>query len=161
MSRLLKCVFSASLILVFMSCGSHKVDPISAYHTYDVECLGVELDGSQTLRAYGNGRNKQDAVEQAKKNAVRAVIFKGVNKGMDGCNTRPLLNVVNAEEKYEDYFNIFFADGGDYKNYVSMKDTKPMSKTKAKATELVSFGVTVRVLRAELRERLKNDNVLK
>ncbi len=144
-----------------VGCRSQKVDTVAAYHTYDVECLGVELDGSQTLRAYGNGRNKQDAIEQAKKNAVYAVIFKGVHQGLNGCNTRPLINEANAAEKYEEYFNIFFADKGAYRKYVSTEDTKPGSNTKAKASDLVNYGVTVRVLRSELRERLKSDNVLK
>jgi hypothetical protein len=147
--------------LAIAGCRSQKVDTIAAYHTYDVECLGVELDGSQTLRAYGNGRNKQDAIEQAKKNAVYTVIFKGVNQGINGCNTRPLINEANAAEKYEEYFNIFFADKGEYLKYVTSEDTKPGSNTKAKASDLVNFCITVRVLRSELRERLKNDNVIK
>jgi hypothetical protein len=137
------------------------VDTVAAYHTYDVECLGIELDGSQTLRACGNGRNKQDAVEQAKKNAVYAVIFKGINHGINGCNTRPLINEVNAAEKYEEYFNIFFADKGEYLKYVSSEDTRLGSNTKAKASDLVNFCITVRVLRPELLQRLKSDNVIK
>ena len=46
-----------------------------------IECMGVELDGSQTLRVWALGRNKVDALEQAKKNAVREVIFKGIRNG--------------------------------------------------------------------------------
>lgn len=137
----------------------------SAYYEYEVECLGVELDGSQTLRAWGVGRNKSDAVEQAKKNAVRAVLFKGIRRGLAGCNTKPLIFEVNAEEKYEDYFNVFFLDGGEYSNYVSMKDEKRVSlfkkdKEKEKSKHFVKYGVTVRVLRADLKKRLEGDNVL-
>ena len=32
----------------------------------------------RTLRAWGRGKNRTDAIEQAKKNAVRDVLFKGV-----------------------------------------------------------------------------------
>ena len=39
------------------------------------ECISVEQDGSQTLRVWGKGRNRVDAVEQAKKNAVYEVLF--------------------------------------------------------------------------------------
>ena len=46
------------------------------YYTIESECLGSELDGSITLRAWGTGRNRFDAVDQAKKNALREVIFK-------------------------------------------------------------------------------------
>lgn len=68
-------------IVVTMMFCSHNIfgqTTTSAYYEYEVECLGVELDGSQTLRIWGVGRNKKDAVEQAKKNAVRIVLFKGM-----------------------------------------------------------------------------------
>ena len=137
----------------------------AAYYNYEVECLGVELDGSQTLRAWGEGRNKKDAVEQAKKNAVRAVVFKGIQGGLQGCNTKPVLLEVNAEEKYEDYFNVFFMDNGEYLKYVSMKDEKRTSlftkdKEKEKSKHFVQSGITVRVLRSALKKRFEADNII-
>lgn len=132
---------------------------------YEVECLGVELDGSQTLRIWGVGHNKKDAVEQAKKNAVRTVLFKGIHDGLSGCNTKPVVFEVNAEEKYEDYFNVFFMDGGEYLKYVSMKDEKRINifkkdKEKEKCRHFVKYGITVRVSRSELKKRLIDDNIL-
>ena len=94
--------------IIFCSHNIFGQTTTSAYYEYDAECLGVELDGSQTLRIWGVGRNKKDAVEQAKKNAVRTVLFKGIHGGLSGCNTKPVILEVNAEEKYEDYFNAFF-----------------------------------------------------
>lgn len=137
----------------------------AAYSTYNVECLGVELDGSQTLRAWGLGKNKKDAVEQAQKEAVRTVIFKGIHEGISGCNTKPIIFEVNAEEKYEDYFNAFFKDGGEYLKYVSMEDEKKdgpfkKDKDKEKSQHFVKYGITVRVLRSELKQRLETDNIL-
>lgn len=134
---------------------------VYAYTNKTLECLGVELDGSQTLRVSGIGRNKADSKEQAKKNAVWAVIFNGIQGGAEGCNTRPLINEPNAAEKYEDYFNIFFADNGDYKEYISMEDTKRRSAKKAKSKVAANYTITVRVLRPQLRQRLISDGVLK
>lgn len=125
-----------------------------------VKCLGVELDGSQTLRVMGYGRNRSDAKEQAMKNAVWAVIFDGVRDGVEGCNVRPLVNEVNARERYEEYFNRFFADNGPYKSYVSMRDTKKSSAGKSKDKMGYAYDLTVRVLRSELKARLKADNVI-
>lgn len=152
-------------MFAFCSHGMYAQTTTSAYYDYEVECLGVELDGSQTLRVWGVGRNKKDAVEQAKKNAVRVVLFKGIQGGLKGCNTKPVVFEVNAEEKYEDYFNVFFMDGGEYSKYISMKDEKRVNlfkkdKEKEKSQHFVKYGVTVRVLRGELKKRLENDNVL-
>lgn len=152
-----------TMIFVMTLCMSVDVQAqsVASFHDQPVECLGVELDGSQTLRSMGSGNTKFDAVEQAKKNAVWAVIFNGIRQGKAGCDMRPLLNEVNAKEKYEEYFNIFFADGGEYKKYVSMEDQKRRSKDKSKNKYYKNYTITVRVLRSELKARLKQDNVLK
>jgi hypothetical protein len=133
-------------------------------YTYKTECLGVEMDGSQTLKAWGNGRNRLDAVAQAKKNAVRDVIFNGINEGRQDCERRPLVPEVNAQRKYEDYFNKFFADGGEFKDFISLKDEKildKISRDKQKARESVTHGLVVRVLRAELKQKLIADGIIK
>ena len=91
------------LLLVFAGCSSKK--SVSSYHSFESECLGVELDGSETLRAWGRGKNRTDAIEQAKKNAVRDVLFKGVVAGSRECSVRPLITEVNAQERYASYFN--------------------------------------------------------
>ena len=109
---------------------------------------------------HGYGRNLADAKEQAMKNAVWAVIFDGIRDGVKGCNTRPLVTEVNAKERYEDYFNIFFADGGEYKKYVSLKDTKKRSADRVKNKVGYSYEMTIRVLCSELKNRLKSDNVI-
>ena len=127
-----------------------------------IRCLGIERDGSQTLRVVGEGRNKSDAREQAMKNAVWAVIFDGIKDGANaGCSTKPLITEERAQEKYEDYFNIFFLDNGAYKEYVNMSDTKYRSKDKSKTKLNYSIEITVQVRRAELQRRLQDDNVIK
>jgi hypothetical protein len=123
--------------------------------------LGVELDGSQTVRAWGEGKNKSDALEQAQKNAVRDILFKGNLTGKKDCALQPLLLEVNIAEKQESYFNAFFADEGEYKNYVNTEDEKSKSKVSEKNKSYVKYGVVVRVLRAELKEKLIKDGILK
>lgn len=125
-----------------------------------VKCIGVELDGSVTLRVHGYGRNRADAKEQAMKNAVWAIIFNGVRDGVQGSPIRPLVTEVNAHERYADYFNIFFTDNGEYKNYISLRDTKKFSAGKSKDKLGYDYCLTIRVLRSELKRRLQDDNVI-
>lgn len=154
MKKMLLTMFAA----LALTCTDAQSQTVSARSS--VKCLGVELDGSQTLRVQGYGRNRSDAKEQAMKNAVWAVIFDGIRDGVEGCNTRPLVTEVNAKERYEDYFNLFFSDNGAYKEYVSLRDTKKRSGGRSKDKLGYAYDLTIRVLRAELKARLKSDNVI-
>lgn len=143
--------------MLMLSCNPQK--QVAGHYSYETECLGTELDGSQTLKAWGTGRNLEDAVEQAKKQALKDVIFKGINKGKPDCNMKPLVIEVQAQEKYEDYWFKFFADGGLYSKFTSHQDGKYLKKLKA--GDQMTYGVTVRVLRQELKKQLLEDKILK
>lgn len=154
----------ALFVLVTNFCqAQHAQKNISGNYSKESECLGVEMDGSQTIKAWGFGNGKIDAIEQAKKTAVRDVLFKGIRSGKDECNQKPVINEVNAQEKYEDYFNKFLADGGAYKNFISMKDeaVKIGAKDRKSATDGTQYGVVVTVKRAELKKQMISDNILK
>ena len=146
------------IAVLSLTAAEAQTQPV--YARSSIRCMGVELDGSQTLRVQGYGRNRSDAKEQAMKNAVWAVIFDGIRDGVEGCNMRPLVTEVNAKERYEDYFNLFFADNGAYKEYVSLRDTKKRSGGKSKDELGYAYDLTIRVLRAQLKARLKADNVI-
>ncbi len=148
------------LVVLLACCMGVNAQTSTVYNRSSIKCLGVELDGSQTLRVLGYGRNRNDAKEQAMKNAVWAVIFDGIKDGVQGCNMRPLVTEVNAKERYEDYFNIFFSDNGAYHEYVSLRDTKKRSGGRHKDKIGYSYELTIRVLRPQLKARLQADNVI-
>ena len=149
------------LMLIFVGLMALMFAQEVKAQSFETECISVEQDGSQTLRVWGKGRNRTDAIEQAKKNAVYEILFNGVLKGNKGYNQRPLVTEVNARERYQDYFDIFFMDGGEYLKYVSMADKRLGSTKKIKTDTQVRYCVTVRVLIPELRMRLKEDGILK
>jgi len=159
-----KILLSTFLIALFIlpSCNSQK--KIAGNYSYKTECLGIEMDGSQTLKAWGNGRNRWDAIEQAKKNAVKDVLFNGIYEGKQDCEKRPVVAEVNAQQKYETYFNNFFTDNGAYKNFASLKDERigqKVSRDRKGSRQSVTHGVVVRVLRAELKQKMIEDGILK
>lgn len=156
-------LMTAFVLIANISQAQRAQKNVSGNYTKETECLGVEMDGSQTVKAWGFGNGRKDAVEQAKKTAVRDVLFKGIRSGKDECNQKPLINEVNSQEKYEDYFNKFFADGGAYTKFINMKDetVKMGAKDRKSATDGTQYGVVVRVLRAELKKQLITDNILK
>lgn len=151
--------FAAALAL--NSCKTPtKISNEYASTGFAVTCMGVDPDGSQTLRSWGNGINKAKAIEQAKRRAVEAVIFDGITIGSGDCNKRPLVNEVNARERYENYFNSFFAEGGAFNLYVSLEE-KRTSRLKSSNSSMEAWGVVVTVNRTELKKRLAADNVIK
>ena len=155
MKHLLKLAISAAVAALAFCFSATAQD-------YDIESIKVEQDGSLTVRVWGNGRNKADALELARKNAVYDVIFKGVVKGVaKGYYTRPLVTTVNAREKYQDYFDLFFMDKGEYAKYVSKEDKRVGSNAGYRGKVQVEFCTTVRVLVPQLRARLKADGIIK
>lgn len=151
-----------AIICIFSFYGCKTATQVSgevATYGFETECLGVDPDGSQMLRTWGSGTSKTKAIEQAKRNAVEAVIFKGITAGTGDCNKRPLVNQPNARERYEDYFNAFFSDGGAYNKYVSLEETRT-SRIKSKSSTLEAWSVVVIIDRTALKARLADDNVI-
>lgn len=149
-------------IAIFMMSGAKAQVAMSPRVGFETQCLGVEEDGTQTLRVWGFGSKKKDAVEQAMKTAVRDILFKGIHAGMEGCNTRPMLTEVNARERHEAYFNKFFADGNRFKKYVSFKDEKKKKKSRehTESTLGTRWSIVVTVKCPQLRQRLIKDKII-
>lgn len=143
----------------FISCGAKKSQ---AYYDYKTKCIGTELDGSYTLRSWGRARNAADAYVQAHKQAVYDVLFTGVEPASNGQSyLKPLIFEPNAREKYEDYFNAFFADGGEYKKFASIKEKRVLSSNYARTDVQSICETTVCVWRTKLRAKLIEDGIIK
>ena len=161
-NRLICLIVIAGSLVLLGGCRAKK--DISGNYTHRTECLGTEMDGSLTVKAWGNGHNRADAIEQARKNAVNDVIFKGITEGSGGCNVRPVIGEVNARMKYESYFDAFFRDRGDFQRFVSTEDEKYSDRFKRDprmSRHGYTYGVVLRVKRSELREKLISDGILK
>lgn len=153
--------FVTAIVAIILLAGCKSKEPTTAaFHNYTTECLGKSMDGSQTLRVWASGRNKTDAIEQAKKKAVYDVVFHGIQAGSGECNAYPVIDEANARKKYEDYFDLFFADGGDYKEYVSIANQKKSAMQRHYGDGTQTFGIIVTVNRSALRKRFESDNII-
>lgn len=148
------------LILGLVGCSSAQNAKTSSYYPSQTTYMNDEGDGSITVRAYGQGRNRSDAMAQAAKNAVYDVIFKGVSVPGNALLSKPLVTTVNAEEKFQAFFNAFFTDGGEYTRFISTEDRKAGSNKKEKNTMQVKEAATVRVLRSELKQYLMDNEIV-
>lgn len=144
-----------------VSCRSNKdVTGSLSYYNFGTTAISVLPSGLITMRAWGGGPDKARAIEEAMKNAVSDVIFKGV-KGASGYAGQAIVTEVNARERYAEYFDLFFADGGEYKKFVTETSSKDKSRTRAKSDGRQNFGVTVTVDRNALKQQLRQDGIIK
>lgn len=148
-----------SVFLILCSCGTHKTASYSATKT---TCIATELDGSYTLRVEGRGRNAADAYNEAGKQAVYDILFttifwrNGATK-----NIQPIfVTKQRAYTENQSYFNKFFSDGGEYKDYMSMKEKRELSSIYQKTNAQTACITTVCVYRDRLVEKMIADGIL-
>ncbi len=119
-----------------------------------VECIRTDIDGSLTVRVASFGKNKSDAKMQARKDAVYEVIFKGIKVANNAQMSRPLLYEVNAEEKYQDFFNEFCVDGGKFTQFGTLQGASSSTTHTRREGSQKRTWINVRVQRAELKRYL-------
>jgi len=160
-----KFLFTILISVFFISttgAQSRKEKKIAGYtiDNYEVECLGTGAAGTQLMKIWGYGKKPQDAVIQAKVNAVHAIIFKGIFVGEPGCMKRPLVTDPTVEGKNQDYFDLFFKPNGDYLNFVAVSGEGVRESIKVdKRTYKVAIFVSVQ--HASLRKKLEDDGIIK
>lgn len=148
-----------AVVFLAISCG---IRTSQSYYDQGTQILRTEGGGTYVIRTSGNGRNAAKARQEAKKLAVYEVIFNGVPSASSTVSPlKPLLLEVNAKEKYQDYFNAFFADDGEYENYISSRDKKAGSSSWMRNNNEVKCQTVVSVDVSALKAKLVQDNIIK
>lgn len=151
---------AVAMAVVMTSCNPQKVTT-TAFYEVRSEFMNMEGDGSVTVRAYGVGRYRGDALEQARKNAVRDIVLYGVDVPGNPHLSRPLITEANAEEKYANFLYMLLEDNGAYKYFVSREDRRRETNEKYWTGKQMKMSTTVRVLRPQLQQYLKENNIIK
>ena len=127
---------------------------------YEVECMGTGMDGTQLIKVWGFGNKPDKAIYQAKKNAVHAIMFKGIHGGKPGCMLKPLITNPSAQRIHQEYFNSFFSNGGRYLQFVSQTGDGKVDRIKISRKEY-KVGVVVAVMHSQLRRELEDVGIIK
>lgn len=150
----------AMILPVINGCRSNQTVADSyANYQFPTTCVNVAPSGTLTVRSWGSGHNKATAIENAKCNALNELIFDGI-KGSNNPACKALVTEVNARERYAEYFDRFFAKGGEYRNFVKETSASDNSRVQAKANGRESYGVTLDIDRNALRSQLVKDGLL-
>ena len=155
-----KILYIMLAVIGLTACKSQERVSLAAFKTQETECLGNDIDGKMTLKVWAQGRHSQDAINKALKKAVYDVTFTGITAGNGSANTYPVVDEANARQKYQDYFDKFFVDGGAYTKYVTTKGQKKSAQDELQGDGFKTYGIIVVVDRSALKKRYQSDNVI-
>lgn len=142
----------------------NKANEDSKIWRYDLECEGIAKRGSKLVKVWSYSKNPKHAISRGMKNAVHGIIFKGYGGGGQGCTPlKPLVKSADIEGKFQEFFDAFFLDGGEYLKYVSAAtdgsiaagDRLKVSKREYK------IGVIVNIQFDQLRKRLESEGIVR
>ena len=144
--------------------GRKKADKETVAWRYELEVVATGVQGTYQIKVWSYSKNIETATEQAKKNGVHGIIFKGFpNKGrVQG--QKPLARNSNLYKENEKIFKEFFKTGsGDYMKFVSLANNGQIAagdRIKISKKEY-KIGVVVSINVSELRKYLETKGVIK
>jgi hypothetical protein len=129
---------------------------------YEIEALQTGVQGTYLIKVWSYSKNPDVAIEQAKKNAVHGIIFKGFagKQGVPG--QQALSSNVNLDQEKADFFDPFFSNGGKYMKFVAVTNNGAVAaEDRMKIGKEYKIGVIVSVNVASLRKDLEDAGIIK
>lgn len=146
--------YISTLLFIIVTVNFSCAPKVILNYKNKTTCLSSpETDGNVLLKAWGNGASYIEAVESAKKNALYDILFNGIYEGSPECSKIPIISDLNARTKFEKYFNIFFAENGEYQKFIQISGK--FNKRK------INEGVLLQVETIKLKQKLLSDNIIK
>ena len=129
---------------------------------YEIEVVQTGVQGTYLIKVWSYSKKPEVAIEQAKKNAVHGIIFKGFTGTSTVPGQKALATNVSLEEEKVDFFKPFFADGGKYMKFVSTStDGAVAAEDRMKIGKEYKVGVIVSVNVSALRKDLEGAGIIK
>ncbi len=144
--------------------SKRKADKDTRQWRYEIEVTEQQsVQGTYQIKVWSYPKNTDVAIEQAKKNAVHGIIFRGYSAKGRVPGQRALTNNPNLEQEQEAFFRDFFSTGGKYLKFVSAVNNGAIAagdRIKINKKEY-KIGVVVTVNVADLRKDLENAGIIK
>ncbi len=152
------------LFLSIVSNAQKKEDARTMEWRYEIECAGIGKDGYYLIKVFTYSKKKNLPMEQAKKNAVHGILFKGFSgNDQTGCYTqKPICTNPNIEFEKAEFFDTFFEDGGKYMKYVTdSSDGNIDPNDRMKVGKEYKVGIIVAVSKDLLRKDMEAAGIIK
>lgn len=129
---------------------------------YEIEGVQTGVQGTYLIKVWSYSPKANLAIEQAKKNAVHGIIFRGFAGSQRVPGQRALAANPNLEEEKQDFFKLFFADGGKYMKFVSLtNDGAVAAEDRLRVGKEYKIGVIMSVNVDALRKDLEEAGIIK
>ncbi len=155
-------VIIIGIVTVTNAQAKRKADKDTETWRYEIEVVQTGTQGTYLIKVWSYSKKPDVAIEQAKKNAVHGIIFKGFTGKSTVPGQKALATNVNLEEEKADFFKPFFDDGGKYMKFVSLSnDGAVAAEDRMKVGKEYKVGVIVSVNVSALRKDLEDAGIIK
>jgi hypothetical protein len=140
-----------------------KADKDTQQWRYEIEAAGVGQQNTVQIKVWSYSTKAEVALEQAKKNAVHGIVFRGFAANDKArVSQKALCSNPNAENEHADFFKSFFADGGKYLKYVQLVNNGAIDAgDRIKIGKEYKIGVVIIVDKDALRKDLEEAGIIK
>ena len=151
-------LLAVTALVLVAGCGAKRSQ---AFYDQPSQVLSAENNGTYVIRVQVRAKDAVVAFSEAQRKVVKEIIFDGVKSANSGISDlKPLCFDMNAQEKYEDYWNAFFSDNGPWKQFTSYKDRRTVTtRYERDGRQMVETG-TVTVNRAGIKKKLQEDGII-
>ncbi|MCX8490602.1 MAG: hypothetical protein ORN54_06000 [Cyclobacteriaceae bacterium] len=122
---------------------------------YQIECISIENDGYITLKIWDSKQGKNYKADQARKDAIHAILFSGVPPTNSCATQKPILTDSESQNNFEKIQSEFFGKNGAWTKYTRMAETQyalPQSIGK-KNWKVYQVAVAKNLLRKDLEDQ--------
>jgi len=155
----MKYIFLSLLLLVHFCSFAQRTGKQPDNYNYEVQFIKTGVQGTEIFKVFAYGRNEKECTINAKADAIKAILFKGVpGSGI----IRPMVDEINAEEKYKEYFKSFLEPNGKYLNFVAISNDGSIDPDdRLKVGNKLKIGVLLVIQKDNLRKQLESDGIIK
>lgn len=159
--NIIRVIFLVVFLAGFTNVNAKKDKDMNEWK-YELETVSTAVQGNATLKVWTYARSEKAAAEQAKKEAVHGVIFRGTPDNGRIRGQRALTQDPNLEVEQQAFFSDFFKEGGKYMKFVTLVNDGSISpKDKIRVGSQMKIGVTVQVNVMSLRKDLEDAGVIR
>ena len=128
-------------------------------NAYQYECISVDVDGFVTIKIWNPQKGKCYKFNQARKDAILAILFSGIPSNNGCIKQKPFLQTLEEQENFNNIKKEFFGTKGAWPTYASASETEATIPVNIGTKNWKVFKVSV--TKDQLRKYLEEKRIIK